>query len=245
MADGDSLSPFLPDGRLMMGAGASLVGLMETLDHPFADPALLEEALTHPSDGDAARPDYERLEFLGDRVFSLVIADHLLHRFPTEPEGSLAKRHAALVCREALILVAERIGLEAHLHLNQGKERERPSRLADSLEAVIAALYLDGGLPVARRFIERHWQAAIEAMPIPPEDAKTRLQEWAQARGLSLPAYQTIARTGPDHQPTFTVQLKIEGFPPLSASGSTKRAAETEAAAHMLTKIEGGGNGEG
>jgi len=226
----------------MMGADASLARLMETLGHCFVDPSLLEEALTHPSDGNAARPDYERLEFLGDRVLGLLIAESLLHLFPAESEGSLAKRYAALVCREALVIVAGRIGLEAHLHLESGKERERPSHLADSLEAVIAALYLDGGIPVARRFIERYWHSTIEDMSTPPEDPKTRLQEWVQAHGLSLPTYKIIEQTGPDHQPTFTIQVEIQGFPPLSASGSTKRAAETKAAALLLTKIDGGGN---
>ncbi|MCE2509916.1 MAG: ribonuclease III [Alphaproteobacteria bacterium] len=227
----------------MTEAVASLTGLMKTLDHAFADPALLEEALTHPG-GDTAGPDYERLEFLGDRVLGLVIADWLLRRFPAEPEGALAKRHTALVRRETLIDIADKIGLAAHLNLLEGEERDHPSRLADSLEAVIAAIYLDGGLPAARRFIERNWQAVIGDMTAPPQDSKTRLQEWAQARGLALPAYQTVERTGPDHRPTFTVEVAIEGFPSLSASGPTKRAAETEAAAAMLLRIEEAGHDE-
>ena len=227
----------------MAGAGAALAGLMETLGHAFTDPALLEEALTHPSVGDAARPDYERLEFLGDRVLGLVIADLLLRAFPHDPEGSLAKRHTALVRREALVEIAERIGLASYLHLLDGEERDRPSHLADSLEAVIAALYLDGGFAAATRFIEGQWQALMAEMPAsPPQDPKTRLQEWAQGRGLALPAYETVERTGPDHQPTFTVEVAVEGLPPVSASGPTKRAAETEAAAVLLAHIEEAGH---
>ncbi|MEW5703123.1 MAG: ribonuclease III [Pseudomonadota bacterium] len=231
-----------------MGATfASLDVLSKTLDHAFSNPALLEEALTHPSAGGDQRPDYERLEFLGDRVLGLILADILLCRFPAEPEGALAKRHAALACREALVRVAEGIALGRYLRLAEedegGKARESPSRLADSLEAVIAALYLDGGLVAARRLVERGWRPLLEEMPAPPQDAKTRLQEWAQGRGLSLPKYETVEQTGPAHRPTFTVRVTVGAFAPAVASGSTKRVAETAAAAGFLAGIEGQSNG--
>jgi len=227
----------------MEGVPASRVSLVEALGHCFANPALLEEALTHSSAASAARPDYERLEFLGDRVLGLVVADLLLRRFPAEAEGEIAKRHAALVCSEALTRIAMTINLGDHLRLSEGEDamaiRENPACLADALEAVIAALYLDGGLAAGVRFIERHWQVLLEEMPVPPQDPKTELQEWVQARGLVLPRYQTVAQEGPDHKPVFQVQVEIAGFSPCIASGSSKRAAEIRAAAALLEAIAG------
>jgi len=220
----------------------ALAPFVEALDHRFAQPALLDEALTHPSAASGAKPDYERLEFLGDRVLGLVVADLLLRRYPDEKEGALAKRYAALVCREALAQIAGEIGLGSHLRLSEGEDaaatRENPACLADSLEAVIAALYLDGGLAVVARFIARHWQGLLEGMPHPPQDPKTRLQEWAQARGLALPDYATVAQAGPDHKPTFQVEVRVEGFSPCRADGPSKRLAETAAAAAFLDKEE-------
>ena len=219
------------------------IPLTEALGYSFVSPALLEEALTHPSAVSVSSPDYERLEFLGDRVLGLVIADLLFRRFPAEAEGELAKRHAALVCREALTRIAEMIGLGDHLRVSESDEtmaiRENPACLADALEAVIAAIYLDGGLSVSASFIEWRWQVLLEEMPIPPQDPKTQLQEWVQARGLPLPRYQTIAQEGPDHKPVFQVQVEITGFSPCVANGLSKRAAETKAAAALLEAIEG------
>jgi len=224
-------------------APAARGSLTDALGHCFADPALLEEALTHSSAASATRPDYERLEFLGDRVLGLAVADLLLRRFPAEAEGEIAKRHAALVCREALTRIAIMIGLGEHLRVSESEDamaiRENPACLADALEAVIAALYLDGGLAAGVRFIERHWQILLEEMPLPPQDPKTQLQEWVQARGLVLPHYQTIAQEGPDHKPVFQVQVEIAGFAPCIASGSSKRAAEILAAAALLEAIAG------
>ena len=225
--------------------------LIPALAHRFAEPALLREALTHPStdpqDRGGARYGYERLEFLGDRVLGLLIAEWLLERFPDEPEGSLAKRNTALVRRETLAQVARDIGLGQHLILSPGEAdsggRENEAILADACEAVIAALYLDGGLEAARRFVRATLAEAIDRHAQPPQDAKTTLQEWVQGRGLPLPDYATVSRSGPDHRPLFEVQVSIAGHAPASASGSSKRIAERQAAALLLEVLEAGEGG--
>ncbi|NNG03989.1 MAG: ribonuclease III, partial [Inquilinus sp.] len=165
------------------------------LQHRFARPALLREALTHPSTDPQARGGasfgYERLEFLGDRVLGLVVAEWLLERFPDEPEGALSRRHTDLVRRETLAEIARGIELGRHLILSAGEAeyggRENEAILADGCEAVIAALYLDGGLEAARRFVRSAFAEVIDRHRRPPLDAKTALQEWVQARGLPLP----------------------------------------------------------
>jgi len=217
-----------------------LDALSVRLGHRFGRPALLRQALTHASGLARGRhgDSYERLEFLGDRVLSLVVAELLFDRFPDEREGEIARRHAALVRREALAEVAAGIDLGAAIRLSRGEAeaggRDNPAILADACEAVIAALYLDGGLDSARRFIEGHWRPRIEATARPPIDAKTTLQEWAQARSLPLPSYQEIGREGPDHEPLFTIEVSVDGHPPVRASGASKRAAEQAAAARLL-----------
>ena len=211
------------------------------LGHTFKRPDLLAQALTHPSavpNRRAANDDYERLEFLGDRVLGLVIADLLLVHYQEADTGALAVRYNALVRRETLAQVAETIGLGAFLRLSKG-EREagggaNPTILSDAMEAVIAALFLDGGLPAAARFIRGHWEALAEDLEFPPTDAKTRLQEWAHAHVKAPPAYREIAREGPAHRPTFTVEVALDGRAPASGSGRSKREAEQAAAAAML-----------
>jgi ribonuclease III len=229
--------------------------LAETLGHSFAEPELLREALTHPSAMAAAggrsrrasavhRPrGYERLEFLGDRVLGLVIAELLYEAFPQEDEGALAKRLAALARRDTLARVATAAGLDEHLMLSRAEAeaggRRNPTLLADACEAVIGALYLDGGLAVAERFIHRHWQPLMEAEARPPQDAKTALQEWAQAAGLPLPVYETVRTEGPPHEPMFAIAVRVEGHPPITATGRSKRAAEQAAAAALLAQLRG------
>ena len=221
--------------------------LSRALDHRFSDTALLREALTHPStdpqDRGGARFGYERLEFLGDRVLGLVIAEWLLERFRDEPEGSLARRHTALVRRETLAQIARDIGLGTHLILSPGEAesggRENDAILADACEAVIAALFLDGGLEASRSFIRSAFAEAIERHERPPQDAKTALQEWAQARGLPLPDYRTVARSGPDHRPEFEIEVSITGYPPATGSGASKRVAERAAAGRLLEALRG------
>lgn len=247
MAGGDSLLAPVPEDQLVTAGKAGIEALAEALGHRFARRDLLLEALTHKSAAGgpkASRFDYERLEFLGDRVLGVIIADLLLKHFPEENEGSLAPRFAALVRREALADVAVEIGLPDHLVLAPSEEksggRENSALLADACEAVIAALYVDGGLEAATRFVVRYWGPLMAVTDKPPRDAKTRLQEWAQERKLALPVYQTLSREGPPHSPTFTVRVSVEGYPPAEAKGPSKRAAEQDAAEKMLRAVATG-----
>jgi ribonuclease III len=235
-------------------AGAEAARL---LGHDFARPALLAEALTHPSALPSAQKgrrrtrrasvprDYERLEFLGDRVLGLVIADLLWRRFDTEPEGPLTRRHAQLVRRETLAAVAVEIGLDRVIQLSPSEAASgaarNPAILADVLEAVIAAIYLDGGFDAAFAFIERWWGPRLADMERPPRDPKTLLQEWAQGRGLPLPEYRLVETSGPDHALRFTIAVRVAGHDEASATASSKRAAETAAAAVLLEGLSGPG----
>jgi ribonuclease III len=222
-------------------------GLSETLGHRFARPALLTEALTHASAVSRQRgrgvsgQGYERLEFLGDRVLGLVVAELLWRRFPDEAEGALTRRHTQLVRHEALAQVARAIDLGRYLILSPGEDvartREVAGVLGDACEAVIAALYIDGGLAAAERFIHRYWARLIEADATPPRDPKTALQEWAQGRGLPLPLYETVKIEGPAHQRHFTVRVTVTTLSPETATGASKRAAEIAAAAALLAQI--------
>lgn len=227
--------------------------LADQIGYRFARPDLLSEALTHPSalgrSGQgrrrarraAAPRNYERLEFLGDRVLGLAVADLLWRRFENEPEGPLTQRYAQLVRRETLARVASEIGLDRHLRLSpaQASAGRNPAILADACEAVIGAIYLDGGFAAAFAFIERFWEPLIGETKTPPRDPKTVLQEWAQGRGLPLPDYQLVATSGPDHALRFTVAVRITGHHQASATASSKRAAETGAAAALLERLAG------
>jgi ribonuclease-3 len=229
--------------------------LEAALGHVFKDPARLEEALTHASSvrpttgkgGGATRRSYQRLEFLGDRVLGLVVAHLLVERFPEDAEGALTQRHVALVRREALARVAVELGLQRWVNAGASESLPgggvRPAMLADCCEAVIGAIYLDGGLEPARAFVTRYWEPLVEAMRAPPRDAKMALQEWAQARGLERPSYQVVETAGPAHAMTFTVQASLAGQEPVAASGATKRAAERAAAGLMLERIGAAADG--
>jgi len=217
--------------------------LRNALGHEFGRPDLLDEALTHrsaPATTDKRRGrgplNYERLEFLGDRVLGLIVAQMLLESYPGESEGALARRLAELVRKEALAAVAQEIDLAAAIHLPAG-EGANANILADVCEAVIAALYLDGGLEVDQRFVERHWRRRMSAAATPPKDPKTALQEWAQRRGAALPLYRIVGTEGPPHQPLFTVEVEVAGHAPARASGASKRLAESAAAAGLLAEI--------
>lgn len=230
--------------RADQGPAEDPAALAERLGHRFARPELLVRALTHPSAAKqrGARDDsYERLEFLGDRVLGLIVADLLLARFPGEAEGALAVRHAELVRRETLAEVAGELGLERHLRLAKGEEaageRQNPALLANACEAVIGALYLDGGLGVARGLIESFWTARLESMSEPPQDPKTGLQEWAQKRGLALPHYREVGREGPAHEPHFTIEASVAGHEPARGEGRSKRLAEQAAAERLLARV--------
>jgi ribonuclease-3 len=225
-------------------ADAAAAALEHRLGHRFDDPALLREALTHSSAGGSGRRtrrNNERLEFLGDRVLGLVVADLLMTRFPHEPEGALTKRHAALVRRETLAEIARELDLGRCLVLGRSEVdaggAANPAILADALEAVIGALYRDGGLAPVAAFIERRWRVRMGAMQAPPRDAKTTLQEWAQARGLGLPSYRVVEAAGPPHAPRFEVSVALADLPPASASAGSKRAAEQAAAEQLLSAL--------
>ena len=229
------------------GTAGDLDPLSGRLGHRFATPALLKEALTHPSASGrrgGKTLNYQRLEFLGDRVLGLVVAELLYRRFPREPEGDLARRLAALVREETLARVAEGLDLGAFMLVAKSDEgageRQNPSLLADVCEAVIGALYLDGGLAVARAFIEPQWLPLLSADLAPPQDAKTALQEWAQGRGLPLPHYRETGREGPDHEPRFTVAVSVAGHDAAKGEGRSKRAAEQAAAERLLARLTAG-----
>lgn len=215
------------------------------IGHQFADQSLLVEALTHPSAtrrGKDAPRNNQRLEFLGDRVLGLVVAHLLIARFPHEEEGPLSKRHAALVRKETLARIAREFGLGDTLTFARSEEagngRVKPSILADALEALIGAIYLDGGLEPAARFIRGQWEPHVQAMgQQPPRDAKTALQEWAQGRGLTLPSYTLTDTSGPAHAPLFEVQVSLAAFPPVTASATSKRQAEQAAAKALLAEL--------
>jgi ribonuclease III len=214
--------------------------LESALGHGFQNPRLLTEALTHRSAADESSPSNERLEFLGDRVLGLIVAEMLIARFPAAEEGELSRRHAALVRREALAEVAERIRLEAHVIFGPSDAkagRENAGLLANACEAVIGALFLDGGLEAARSFITDAWQSMIADGETSQRDAKTRLQEWAQARGRSLPDYEVTDREGPAHAPQFVVTVRVDGEAPATGEGGSKRVAEQAAAAALLARL--------
>lgn len=211
----------------------------QKLGHEFGDKTLLRSALTHSSTGGAA--SYERLEFLGDRVLGLVVAQMLFEKFPDEAEGDLAKRLAALVQGSFLAEIATKINLGAFVILSDG-ERDaggaaNENILADVFEALLGALYLDGGFEKCTQLIERLWADSIFEMKVPPQHPKTSVQEWAQSRGLSLPLYEIVAQTGPDHAPVFEVQLSVEGQKSVRAQGPSRQAAEKSAAQLFLDQL--------
>jgi ribonuclease-3 len=209
----------------------------EIAGYAFGRSSLLDEALTHPSL--SGNRNYQRLEFLGDRVLGLVIATWLLEVYPKEAEGKLNQRFTSLVRRETLAEMAVKLGIIEHLKLTPGAEAEgtrtKEAIQADSCESVIGAIYLDGGFEAANQFIRQHWSHLIGAGVTAIKDDKTMLQEWCQARGVSLPSYTVIGQSGLDHEPLFTIQVMIEGKGEAQATGTAKRLAE-QAAAHLLLK---------
>jgi ribonuclease-3 len=232
-------------------ATSDLAEMVASIGHDFAEPGLLRAALTHPSSlarpGARRRPagaydaDNQRLEFLGDRVLGLVVAEMLYETFPGEDEGALAMRLAALVRQEGLAQVALALDLGRHLVLSKGEAdgggRENPASLADACEAVIGAIFLDGGLEAARKFIDHMWRPMLLAEAKPPQDAKTALQEWAQAHGFPLPVYEVVSASGPPHEPTFVVRVSVSGRAPVDATGRSKRTAEQAAARALFANL--------
>lgn len=214
------------------------------LAHRFKDSDLLVRAFTHASavPDNGALASNQRLEFLGDRVLGLIIAERLFKRRREEREGDLAPRLNRLVNKRACATAAQRIGLGDFILMSPNEiaagGRERESTLGDACEAVIAALYLDGGLNVARRFVEKAFAPQLAARDGRLKDPKTLLQEWAQAAGHDLPRYRTLDRQGPDHDPRFTVEVRVGGNLAERASEGSKQAAERAAALKLLEQVD-------
>ena len=221
--------------------------LEKKIGHSFRDRALLTTALTHSSYANENRGRgecNERLEFLGDSVLGMVVADALFRRFPELPEGRMTRLRAQLVCEESLHRVASELGLGEYVRLGRGEEhtggRRRTSILADAVEAVIAAMYLDGGLETAKAFIERQILSALDgAGPVMRvEDCKTELQELVQKKSGQSLSYELLGESGPDHDKTFNSQVSLNGRPVGSGSGRTKKEAEQAAARAALEALK-------
>jgi ribonuclease-3 len=215
--------------------------LETSVGYRFRDPALLEEALTHATAANAnSRANYQRLEFLGDRVLGLAVAGMLFEAFPTAKEGELSKRLSDLVRRETCAEVAREWGLAGYIRLGAGEAAsgagERAPILADACEALIGAVFVDGGFAAARELVRGAFEDRMRARPRPSLDPKTALQEWAQARGLPTPVYRTQERSGPDHAPRFTISVEVDGFEASAADAGSKRAAEQGAAEAFLVR---------
>jgi ribonuclease-3 len=229
------------------GLDRAAAALAERTGHVFADRDRLARALTHPSARGETGADYERLEFLGDRVLGLVVADLLLRRHPDAAEGELALRLNALVNAETLAGISDEIGLAEFVRTGSEISVASAKRLknlrADTLEALIAAIYLDGGLESARRFVERYWSHRADAGLPARQDSKTALQEWAHRVDGATPVYEITGREGPDHAPLFRVRVSVGSRQPVEGEGGSRRAAEQAAAAAMLARDRGEENG--
>jgi ribonuclease-3 len=247
MAAGHPLQPFL-HGDPLKPSDVDIAALAGKIGHTFERVELAAEALTHRGALDrqsalkAAFPHgNERLEFLGDRVLSLAVADLLLRLFPHEPEGELARRHAALVRAETLVEIAAAIGLGPYIRLGDSERAQgstvRPTILADALEALLGAVFLDAGFAASAVCVQRLWGERLTSLAAAPRDPKTALQEWAQARRLPLPAYREVGRDGPPHAPLFVVDVAIKGHEPAQARGGSKREAERLAAIALLERL--------
>ncbi len=217
--------------------------LEDRIGYEFADKTLIDRALTHISalSGGKRAESYQRLEFLGDHVLGLVVSDMLYREFHRADEGELSRRLAELVRKETCADVAREMDVGPALRLGSSESnaggRLRETILADACEALIGAVFLDGGYSAAEAFVARFWQARMLKPARPLRDSKTMLQEWAQARGLPTPAYRELARTGPHHDPEFRVAVTLPDRPEAEGLGSSKRAAEQAAAAEMLTQV--------
>lgn len=225
----------------------AVAALAERLGHAFADRSLLDRALTHASVGQGTPVesrkirDNERLEFLGDRVLGLLVAERLSADFPEADEGQLSARLHALVDKAACARVGEALEVGLALRLSAGETktggRKKAGVIADAVEAILAAVYLDGGLEAARGVFDRAWAQELKTPSKPGlTNPKSALQEWAQGQGRPLPAYAVVERTGSDHAPTFTVQVLVEGVEPLTAQGRSRQEAEKAAAVGLLER---------
>ena len=221
------------------GGAAPLQIFQESLGYFFGDKHLLQGALRHssfPTKG-KSKHCFDRLEFLGDRVLNMLIAQRLYVLFPDESEGDLSHRYTALVCYETCAEVAHSLGLASFMEVAPGTTFGDLRILGDALEALLGAMFLDGGLEPCQVFVERHWSERLLAPMTPPQDAKSALQEKVQALGRSLPTYDVIEKSGSEHEPLYTVRVVVEGVGSALGRGSSKKMAEKDAAQHLLGEI--------
>jgi ribonuclease-3 len=208
--------------------------------YAFRDASLLTEALRHSSLHSTKSPEkrhFDRLEFLGDRVLNLCIAEWLYAKFDQEPEGDLAHRHAFLVQAETCACVARNIHLEKELHVASGTDLTDYRVLGDAVEALIGAIYLDGGLIPSQDFVRKYWNPFIQSNAPPPRDPKSKLQEWAQEKWKEPPIYEMISKQGTEHRPVYKVRVKVAHLGPISGEGVSKKDAEKNAALSFLKKF--------
>ncbi|MEM9468648.1 MAG: ribonuclease III [Pseudomonadota bacterium] len=212
----------------------------EVIGYQFEDRHLLERALTHSSTGDEY--NYQRLEFLGDRVIGLVIAEALFKKFRSEQEGGLAKRHTALVQGSTLAVIGQAHGFNEFIQFSDAEKLaggdQNENIIADVVESLLGAIFIDGGYEAVKTVILKLWGDNIETLKKAPQDPKTELQEWVQARQLPLPVYTILSKDGPDHAPVFTVELAIEGINPITDKGSSRRQTEKTLARTMLKQLK-------
>jgi ribonuclease III len=237
-----TLEPALHDREMSRRTAAGRRELEARIGYEFADKLVLERALTHISalSGKSRASSYQRLEFLGDHVLGLIVSDMLFRAFPKADEGELSRRLADLVRKEACADVAREIDLGVAIRLGASEAnaggRQRTAILADVCEALIGAVFLDGGYAASAGMVERLWGERLRTPARPLRDPKTVLQEWAQARGLPTPSYREVSRTGPHHDPEFVVAVTLPEFSPAEGIGRSKRVAEQAAAAAMLSR---------
>ncbi len=225
-----------------MPRSKSIKPLEDVLGYSFKDEALRDRALTHasvqPTKKNAGSVDNERLEFLGDRVLGLAIAEYLSATYPTANEGELARHYNRLVRGRTCALVGREIDIGAHLMLSESEDnsggRDKDTIIADAVEAVLAVVFLESGFEVARDVVLRLWQGHVDSLPDATPDAKSALQEWAQGKGRALPNYNELKREGPDHAPKFKSEVRIENADPAIGEGASKRSAEQAAARAFL-----------
>ena len=214
--------------------------LEKLINYNFSDMKILKEALTHPSISyvDEHKNSYERLEFLGDTVLSMIVAKMLFIHFPNESEGDLSKRHVELVKGETLAKIASDINLGQFIVMSQGEKdnggQKNIRNLENTMEALIGAIYIDGGIECVKDFIFKYWMPIISQMESPPKNVKSTLQEWAQQRSLPIPQYKLLDASGPPHSPVFRIELSLNGFIPVVVKAKNKRAGEQMAAKLML-----------
>ena len=217
---------------------SNLEKLENIIGYKFKNISLLHQALTHSSCSGKVSENYERLEFLGDRVLGLSIASLLYNIFPHEPEGSLSQRHTGLVCKETVAMVAKTLQLDKYMIVANEEIRDNENVLCDVCEAVIGSIFIDGDCVEAIKFVNQHWRELIDKNVAPPKDAKTALQEVAHAKGRGVPVYKLEGREGSEHEPIFYMSVSLKGVAPEVGEGRNKKLAEQEAAAKMLKKLE-------